>query len=69
MAERCHTFGEARTLENLPEQIVKDVEHFFRSYNAPKEIEFSPLRRGGAAVALALVKSGIQKADQAAEQG
>ena len=65
VANKSHPFSEARSLDDLPGNIVKDIEHFFCSYNAAKGIEFEPIGRCGPQEAHALVEAGIKKRAQA----
>ena len=58
---RSREYGEARSLEDIPVEIIEDIEHFFRSYNQAKGIEFKPLGRCGPAEALDLIKAGMEK--------
>lgn len=45
-------------LKDLPEQLLHEIEHFFKSYNAAKGGEFRPVRRVGAKQATQLLKQG-----------
>lgn len=58
---KSREYGKARSLEDVPVEIVEDIEHFFRSYNMAKEIEFKPLERCGPEEARALVEAGREK--------
>ena len=58
---KSREYGKARSLEDIPVEIVEDIEHFFRSYNQAKGVEFKPLGRCGAAEALDLIKAGMEK--------
>ncbi len=62
VAHRSREYGKARSLEDVPVEIVEDIEHFFRSYNMAKGIEFKPLGRCGSQEARTLVEAGIKKA-------
>lgn len=54
-------YGKARSLGDIPVEIVEDIEHFFRSYNQAKGMEFQPIGRCGPNEALDLVKAGMNK--------
>ena len=58
---KSREYGTARSLADIPVEIVEDIEHFFRSYNQAKGIEFKPLDRCGPNEARALVKAGMDK--------
>ncbi len=58
---RSREYGKARSLHDIPVEIVEDIEHFFRSYNQAKGIEFKPLERCGPNEALDLIKAGMEK--------
>ncbi len=58
---KSREYGKARSLKDIPVEIVEDIEHFFRSYNMAKGIEFKPLGRCGPTEALALIKAGAKK--------
>ena len=51
-----------RELRELPDQLLKEIEHFFVSYNEIKGKRFQPLGRRGPTHALALVRKGIKSA-------
>ena len=48
-----------RSLNELPEELLREIEHFFVSYNQLKDKEFIPLGRFGPKRALRLVRKGI----------
>ena len=58
---RSREYGTARSLDDVPVEIVEDIEHFFRSYNMAKGIEFKPLERCGPQEARQLIEAGMQK--------
>jgi inorganic pyrophosphatase len=60
-AAKSRTYGEARSLDDVPGQIVQDIEHFFCSYNVAKGVEFKPLGRCGPQRARELVEEGQKK--------
>lgn len=59
IASRRH--AEIRKLEDLSQTLVKEIEHFFISYNAVKGKEFLPLGRHGPQRALELVREGVRE--------
>ncbi|HEV7857643.1 MAG TPA: inorganic diphosphatase [Pyrinomonadaceae bacterium] len=58
VAARSHTHAHVRALDDLNENLVKEIEHFFISYNTIKGKEFKPLGRFGTQEALKLVRKG-----------
>ncbi len=62
VVSRSRTYGQAKSLADVPVGIVEDIEHFFISYNMAKDIEFKPVKRSGPEDALRLVKQGQAKA-------
>ena len=54
-----------QSLKELPEELLREIEHFFISYNQLKEKEFVPLGRFGPRRALKLVKKGIVRQKKA----
>ena len=58
---KSREYGKARSIDDIPVEIVEDIEHFFRSYNQAKGIEFKPLGRCGPNEALELVRAGMDK--------
>ena len=53
-----------RTLADLSDNLVHEIEHFFVSYNAAKGKEFTPTGRGGPARAAALIEEGAARRRQ-----
>lgn len=51
------------SLEDLNENLVHEIEHFFVSYNSAKGKKFEPKRRAGAERAIEIVKQGLKKSD------
>ena len=45
----------AKALTDVPRKTLDEIERFFVSYNAQRNVRFEPLRRRGAAHAIALV--------------
>ena len=66
-ASRNHR--EIHELAQVNANLVHEIEHFFISYNAAKDKQFTPRGRAGAARARALVEAGMGRAqgDDAAE--
>lgn len=62
VAHTSRTCRDLQTLDDVPAEIVKDIEHFFFSYNAAKGVEFKALGRCGPAEARAMVEEGQRKA-------
>jgi inorganic pyrophosphatase len=51
-----------RTLKELPEQLLLEIEHFFISYNAVKGKQFKPRGRHGPRRALEIAQQGARRA-------
>jgi inorganic pyrophosphatase len=58
-------YREVRSLEDVPGEVVKDIEHFFWSYNQAKDIEFKALNHCGPELARKLVEEGLRKKKKA----
>jgi inorganic pyrophosphatase len=58
VATDSHNHEHVRELEQLGESLLKEIEHFFVSYNEIKGKRFRPLRRAGRERAEALVREG-----------
>ncbi len=56
VAERDPLYGEFRSLADLGDRTVGQIEHFFVSYNEVTGKRFAPLRRSGARRARALIR-------------
>lgn len=61
VALKDRLYGDAHSLADIPDYIVKEIEHFFTSYNTINGKEFKPLGRGDAARARALIREGTQR--------
>jgi inorganic pyrophosphatase len=61
VATHAHIHGEVKSLNQLGNKIIDEIEHFFISYNELRGTEFKPLGRFGPKRAVALVKEGRQK--------
>ena len=65
VAHASRTCRGLRSLKDVSDEIVKDIEHFFYSYNAAKGVKFNPLRRSGPKAARKLVEKGRERKDRA----
>ena len=54
--EVSQTFPKVKSIEDLPDDIVDQIEKFFMNYNELAEKQFKPLKRIGASKALKLIK-------------
>ena len=61
VAEGSHTHKGIRTLADLNENLVDEIEHFFVSYNKIKGKEFKPLGRSGPLKAARVIEEGIKR--------
>ncbi len=64
IAEHCHDHKDIHSVKDLNKHFLKEVEHFFVSYNEMAGKEFVPLSWHGPNRAKKLVQKGIQKAEQ-----
>lgn len=60
VAAKARNHGGVRTLEQLSDHLVAEIEHFFVSYNQIKDKEFKPLARRGPERARELVEEGVE---------
>lgn len=60
VAAEAHTHGEVESLDDLPERVLEEIEHFFISYNEFNGKRFRPLGRFGAERARKLIEEGIK---------
>lgn len=60
VATESHSYENISTLSQLSAHLVKEIEHFFISYNQAKGKEFKPLRRSGTRRAKELIETGIE---------
>jgi len=60
VAAEAHTHSEVESLDDLPERLLEEIEHFFVFYNEFKGKRFRPLGRFGADRARKLVEQGIR---------
>jgi len=54
--EVSQTFPKVKSIEDLPEDVVDQIEKFFMNYNELAEKQFKPLKRIDASKALELIK-------------
>lgn len=47
VSAKSHTHGHLKSLDQINEELVNEIEHFFVSYNAAKGKKFKPLARSG----------------------
>jgi len=60
VATNTHTLGKVRSLDQLGEGMVNEIEHFFISYNTAKGKQFKPIGRFGPGHAEKLVQEGTR---------
>jgi inorganic pyrophosphatase len=56
VAAKSHTHRGIKSIDDLDSQLVKEIEHFFVSYNAGRGKKFTPLSHGGPKKAERLVR-------------
>ena len=56
VAVQSHVHRNIKTIKDLEAELVKEIEHFFVSYNAERHTRFKPLSRSGPKKAKRLVK-------------
>jgi inorganic pyrophosphatase len=61
VAEHSHQHPDIRSLKEMNERLVDEIEHFFVSYNEMANKEFTPLGRYGPHRAESLVKQGARR--------
>jgi len=61
VAEHCHDHRQARSLHDLDENLVGQIEQFFVSYNAAEGKRFKPVGRHGPHTAEKLVQKGAKR--------
>jgi inorganic pyrophosphatase len=64
VAEKCQLHRDVKSLEDLNDTVVKEIEHFFVSYNDARGKKFKPRGHFGATRAENLVKAGMKKKTQ-----
>ena len=63
VASNSHVHKDIKSLNDLNETLIDEIEHFFVSYNEAKGKKFEPQGRFGARKAKTLVEEGIKNAD------
>jgi inorganic pyrophosphatase len=58
VAAKSHRHADVRSLRDLGDRAVAEIERFFVSYNAQKGVRFTPRGRAGVASARRLVEDG-----------
>jgi inorganic pyrophosphatase len=61
VALASHQRSALKTLAKLEASTIKEIEHFFISYNEMRDRQFRPLRRTGVDAALKLIRTGVSK--------
>ena len=61
VAVRSHRHGDCSELDDLPANVLEQIEQFFVAFNASKGGSFRPLARRGAAAATRLVEHGERR--------
>jgi inorganic pyrophosphatase len=70
IANAAHEYGRITSIDELNPMIVKEIEHFFTSYNEMRGRRFKPLAHSGPEAALELITEGMRAfAVQSAEIG
>jgi inorganic pyrophosphatase len=64
VAQKSYSHGDVTSLNDLNDNMLHEVEHFFASYNAARDKHFEPLKRGGPQEAARLVTEGEQRLKQ-----
>ena len=65
VASNSHNHADVESLDDLSNNLVKEIEHFFISYNQVKGKEFRPMKRSGPKAARGLVEAGHHKFQKA----
>ncbi len=63
VAAQSHTHRDVQELSDLPDPLLDEIEHFFKSYNDARGKEFKPTGRFGKQRANALIEEGMERAD------
>jgi inorganic pyrophosphatase len=61
VASKSQTHSQVKSIEDLNEIIIDQIEHFFISYNEVKDKQFAPLNRLNADGAQRLVEEGVKR--------
>jgi inorganic pyrophosphatase len=68
VAANSPTHSHIDSIEQLPGELLDEIEHFFISYHAMRERRFKPIGRKGADRAAALVQEGMRRLAQPKEK-
>ena len=68
VAAESHTHSDVRSINDLNDVLVEQIEHFFISYNEAKGKKFKPLGRFGSRKAKNSVEEGIGRKDKNTDQ-
>jgi inorganic pyrophosphatase len=61
VAAESRAYQDVRTIGNLPDALLDEIEHFFASYNRARDKEFEPIGRRGPTIARRLVAEGEKR--------
>jgi inorganic pyrophosphatase len=61
VADPSHAFQDAKSLKNLPKNLLAEIEHFFVSYHQMGKKPFKPLDHRGPKHAARIVQQGMQR--------
>jgi inorganic pyrophosphatase len=61
VAQKSYSHGDVTSLDDLNDNMLHEVEHFFASYNEVRDKHFEPLKRAGPQEAARLVTQGEQR--------
>jgi inorganic pyrophosphatase len=64
VAVESHNHKDLKRLDQLEENFVFEIEHYFKSYNEARGKRFEVTARSGPQTAFAIVKKGIQRANK-----
>lgn len=64
VATKSRNHEDVRDLEQVSDSLLREIEHFFESYNLIKGKHFEPLGRSGAARAEELVREGMARFEE-----
>ncbi len=64
VADKSRDHHDVRQLDDVSANLVREIQHFFVSYNAARGRRFEPLRCAGAERAMQLLREGIARAEK-----
>ena len=64
VAASSHNHGDVRTLDQIGDSLISEIEHFFISYNLIKGKKFVPLERVGVRRAKEVVSEGVKQFEE-----